>query len=162
MDEIIESGYSRSFSGRLYVVGGDYRGRLRLSRKTDKSAWSISPQDDWLEAYGYGDSLLMEFAYHSRTEDRLHYHISIPGDSKAKKLGVSRNGYPGFYSNAEVTDYWKIEPLHLNDEGLFCHLRDHRGFRVSAIGGVPYYLEEVIQLNVEQGSAITFLLEKSE
>lgn len=80
----------------------------------------------------------MDFHYHSRTNDRLHYRISMPGRPETKKLGVSRNGYLGFYWHADVSEYWKIEPLALTDEGLVCHLRDQRGYRVGALTDTPH------------------------
>ena len=91
---------------------------------------------------------------------RLHpYNISIPGRPQAKKLGISRNGYLGFYWHADVTDYWKIEPLELTEDGLVCHLRDHRGHRVGIIKDTPHKSGDwVALLNVEEGEVFTFLL----
>lgn len=162
MDEDIQAGFARSFRGRLYMRAIDYDIPLRLSRSTDKFNWGISPEDDWLQAGGSLDSPLMDFEYDSRTEDRLHYHISIPGRPATKKLGISRNGYLGFYWYAEVADYVKIEPLHLSDEGLLCHLRDHRGYRVGAIPDAPHHNgDKVYLLNVEEGEIVTFLLRQA-
>lgn len=74
-------------------------------------------------------------------------------------MGVSLNGYLGFYWVADVTDDWKIEPLQLTEEGLVCHLRDHRGYRVGAIMDAPHFSGDVVALlNVEQGEVRTFLL----
>jgi len=42
----------------------------------------------------------MGFHVGSRTEDRLHYHSSIPGNPHTKKLGISRNGYLGLKQTA--------------------------------------------------------------
>lgn len=162
MDEDIQAGYARSFRGKLYVraVGRDIP--LRLSRSTDKFSWGITPEDDWLKAGGPKDSPVMSFHFDSRTEDRLHYHISIPGNPRTKKLGISRNGYLGFYWNAEVTDFWKIEPLQLTDEGLVCYLRDHKGHRVGALQDDPHFSGDWIALlNVEQGTVVTFLLKQT-
>ncbi len=159
MDEDIQAGYAKSFRGQLYLRVADYCIPLRLSRSTDKFNWGFTPEDDWLQAGGRQDSPVMHFHYHSRTEDRLHYHISIPGRPQTKALGVSRNGYLGFYWHAEVTDFWKIEPLRLSAEGLVCHLRDHRGYRVGIIKDTPHKSGDwVALLNVEEGEVFTFLL----
>lgn len=162
MDEDIQAGFARSFRGRLYIRAVDYDIPLRLSRTTDKFSWGVTPEDDWLQAGGRQDSPVMGFHYRSHTDDRLHYHISIPGRPQTKKLGISRNGYLGFYWYAEVTDYWKIEPLHQSDEGLVCHLRDHRGYRVGAIADRPHHSgDKVYLLNVEKGEIVTFLLRQA-
>jgi hypothetical protein len=159
MDEEIQAQYAKSFRGKLYLHAANGNYPLRLSRSSDKFSWGITPEDDWLQAGGKQDSPVMDFVYRSRTEDRLHYEISIPGRPATKKLGVSRNGYLGFYWNAEVTDDWKIEPLQQTDEGLICYLRDHRGYRVAIIKDDPHKSGDwVALLNVEEGDVFTFLL----
>ncbi|WP_336332865.1 hypothetical protein [Pseudomonas putida] len=163
MNEDIQAQYAKSFRGKLYLRTVDWNIPLRLSRSSDKFNWGITPEDDWLQAGGRQDSPVMDFHYHSRTDDRLHYHISIPGRPMAKKLGISRNGYLGFYRHAEVTDYWKLEPLQLTDQGLACHLRDHRGYRVGIIEDTPHKSGDwVALLNVEEGKASTFLLAQTD
>ena len=153
MDGEIQAAFACSFRGQLYLRAVDWNIPLRLSR------WGVTPEDDWLQAGGKQQSPMMNFQYDSHTEDRLHYHISIPGNPKRKKLGVSRNGYLGFYWNAEITDYWKIEPLQLTDEGLVCNLRDHRGHRVGVIKDDPHKSGDwVALLNVDEGEVFTFLL----
>ncbi|MBF8670127.1 hypothetical protein IR012_11795 [Pseudomonas putida] len=162
MDADIQARYARSFRGKLYMRAADYDIPLRLSRNADKLNWGFTPEDDWLQAGGRQDSPVMDFHYHSHTDDRLHYHISIPGRPETKKLGISRNGYLGFYWHAEVTDYWKIEPLQPGDEGLVCHLSDHRGYRVGAIPDTPHHSgDKVYLLNVEEGEIVTFLLRQA-
>ncbi|WP_426810450.1 hypothetical protein ABOC32_06370 [Pseudomonas sp. WOUb67] len=159
MDEDIQAAFAMSFRARLYLRAVDRYIPLRLSRGSDKFSWGITPEDDWLQAGGRQDSPVMDFHYHSQTDDRLHYHISVPGRPQAKTLGISRNGYLGFYWHADVTDYWKIEPLELTDEGLVCHLRDHRGYRVGALEDTPHRNGDwVALLNVEEGQVCTFLL----
>ncbi|MFK3820193.1 hypothetical protein ACI2KG_26985 [Pseudomonas sp. NPDC089407] len=161
MDEDIQAQYARSFRGKLYMLAANRDIPLRLSSSSDKFTWGFIPEDDWLQAGGRHDSPAMDFQFNSRTEDRLHYHISIPGRPQTKKLGVSRNGYLGFYWNAEVTNYWKIEPLEVTDEGLVCYLRDHRGHRVGAIKDDPHRSGDwVACLNVEEGDVFTFLLKQ--
>lgn len=163
MNETIQAGYARSFRGKLYMRAVDRDIPLRLSRSSDKFGWGITHEDDWLQAGGRQDSPVMDFHYHSRTNDRLHYRISMPGRPETKKLGVSRNGYLGFYWHADVSEYWKIEPLALTDEGLVCHLRDQRGYRVGALTDTPHRSGEwVALLNVEEGEVITFLLRQAD
>ncbi|WP_085625733.1 MULTISPECIES: hypothetical protein [unclassified Pseudomonas] len=162
MDADIQARYARSFRGKLYMRAVDYDIPLRLSRSADKFNWGFPPEDDWLQAGGRQDSPVMDFHYHSHAEDRLHHHISIPEHPTVMKLGISRNGYLGFYRYAEVTDYWKIEPLHPSDEGLVCHLRDHRGYRVGVIPDTPHHSgDKVYLLNVEEGEIVTFLLRQA-
>ncbi|AHZ79499.1 hypothetical protein DW66_5002 [Pseudomonas putida] len=76
-------------------------------------------------------------------------------------MGVSRNGYLGFYKYAEVTDYWVIEPLHLLNGSLICHLRDQSG---QSVGAIDYkrdeYQETLAPLNVKKGQIVTFDLTK--
>ncbi|MGY4525552.1 hypothetical protein [Pseudomonas sp. TE21394] len=162
MDDDTLAGYARSFRGKLYLRAADRDIPLRLSRSDDKFTWGITPEDDWLQAGGRQDSPLMSFHYDSHSDDRLHYHISIPGSPTTKRLGVSRNGYLGFYWYAEVTNFWKIEPLQLTDEGLVCHLRDHRGYRVGILEDDPHKSGDwVALLNVEEGEVSTFLLRQT-
>ncbi|MFJ4455149.1 hypothetical protein ACIP1G_14855 [Pseudomonas sp. NPDC089392] len=161
MDQQINILYANSFRGQFYLRSTTGNIPLRLSRSSDKWNWGFTPEDDWLQVGGRQDSPVMHFHFHSRTDDRLHYHISIPGHPATKTLGISRNGYLGFYWNAEVTDYWKIEPLKLTDEGLVCHLRDHRGHRVGTIKDAPHHNGGwVAFLNVEEGNVFTFLLKQ--
>ncbi|WP_449431060.1 hypothetical protein [Pseudomonas putida] len=163
MDQEIQASHARSFTGKLYMcaAGGEFP--LRLSRSSDKFGWGITPEDDWLQAGGNEDSPSMTFHFDSQTEDRLHYHISIPGNPQRKKLGISRNGYLGFYWSAEISDYWKIEPLQQTEQGLVCYLRDHQGHRVGAVEDDPHrsgYWAAL--LNVNQGEVYTFLLRQAD
>ncbi|MNH42222.1 hypothetical protein D3C79_1038790 [compost metagenome] len=48
----------------------------------------------------------------------------------------------------------------MTDEGLVCHLRDHRGHRVGIIKDDPHKSGDwVALLNVEEGEVFTFLLQ---
>lgn len=84
MNEAIQTGFARSFRGKLYVRGAKGNIPLRLSRSTDKFSWGVTPEDDWLQAGGNHDSPTMDFHYQSGSENRLHYHISIPGRPETK------------------------------------------------------------------------------
>jgi hypothetical protein len=160
MDEDIQSSHAKSFRGKLYMRSGGRNIPLRLSRSSDNPTWG-TPEEDWLQVGGREDSPTVDFHFDSQTEDRLHYHLCIPWYPRTKKLGVSRNGYLGFYWNAEVTDFWKIEPLHMTEEGLVCYLRDHRGHRVGAMHNDQHYNGDGIAfLNVDQGVVAPFLLKQ--
>ena len=113
-------------------------------------------------AGGLQDSIPLYFAFDSQTEDRLHYHISLSGNANPpKKLGLSLNGYLGFYQRSEVTDYWKSEPLELSEHGLICHLRDHQGYRAGAILDIPHHNHQThYLLNTKDGETLTFLLKQ--
>ncbi|MFK5665974.1 hypothetical protein ACI2OW_08765 [Pseudomonas shirazica] len=163
MEQTISTQYAESFRGRLLMRLDDSYANTRLSRsgdKTDDSFFDFSPGDDWLILDGRTLPPLLEFRYISKTEDRLHYHIHLWGQPD-KKLGVSRNGYLGFYKYAEVTDYWVIEPLHLLNGSLICHLRDQSG---QSVGAIDYkrdeYQETLAPLNVKKGQIVTFDLTK--
>jgi hypothetical protein len=161
MDLETQRTYATSFRGKLYAMGIDRLVPLRLSRSNDKWDWGFAPQNDWLIAGGDKESLYMDFTYHSHSDDRLHYHISIPGHSRPRRLGQSRNNYLGFYEITDVTDYWKIEPLVHTDQGLICHLRDHQGYRAGAVQDTPHRSGlSMSLLNTREGESLTFHLTK--
>ena len=161
MDPEIQAAYAQSFRGKLYLCAFDRYIPLRLSRTSDKFSWGVTPENDWLQAGGEQNSPTMDFTFDSQTDDRLHFQIAIPGPRNMKKLGVSLNGYLGFYWFAEVKDFWKIEPLMQTDAGLFCHLRDHLGQRVGFLKDFPHRSRQwVALLNVKEGETCTFLLKK--
>ncbi|WP_213875907.1 hypothetical protein [Pseudomonas sp. dw_358] len=79
------------------------------------------------------ESIAMRFDFIDHVEGRDHFNISAAsGEYMGAKLGISRNGYLGFYSIAEVTDFWKLQWVGSSDSGQ-CIWRDHRGHRVSVI-----------------------------
>lgn len=159
MDPQISTLYANSFRGQLYLRSSTGNIPLRLSRSSDKWNWGFTPQDDWLQAGGDSDSPVFDFHFDSQTDNRLHYHISLRSQPLGKKLGISRNGYLGFYRHAEVIEYWKIEPLQLTDQGLLCYLRDHLGQRVGILKDTPHFSGHwIAMLNVEQGKVFPFLL----
>lgn len=133
---------------------------------------SLSDDNGWLVQSEHGQpSAKLQFDFIEDAGNRLHYRISAaPGtDYDGAKLGVSRNGYLGFYKNAEVTDFWKLE-LYGDDSHpeLFSFvLRDARGYRVGsmegAAGGFWTGLGNKLPpttrlrfLNVEEGDIVYF------
>jgi hypothetical protein len=160
MNQEIQSAYAKSFRGRLFAIASERYVPLRVSEGREKWSWGIAPQYDWLMAGGDQKSISLDFAFDSQTQDRLHYHISLPGYAHApKRLGRSLNSYLGLYQHSEVTNYWKIEPLELSHHGLICHLRDHEGYRVGAIKDTPHRSGQTMYLlNTKEGETLTFLL----
>lgn len=158
MDKVIQENYAKTFHGSLMMRFDNKPVTVRLSEGEDKSAWDFTPGDDWLVAREGRTPTQMEFRYISNSEDRLRYHIHLSGQPD-KRLGVSRNGYLGFYRIANVTDYWEIEPLSLDSGILLCHVRDQSGNRVKVINYVPGYHLPPAPLNVKEGQTATFELE---
>lgn len=117
-----------------------------------------------------GQPLALRFDYVNHTEDRFHYHISAAASAQhyaGAKLGVSANGYLGFYQVAEVVDYWKLEleGENLDPRHIEFTLRDHRGHKVGATTQSmsdfwtsfrPKPLTKVEFLNVDSGEEVFF------
>ena len=162
MDSTIESTFARSFQAKLYVCIDDWHAPLRPSKYKalgSSDAYLQFVNDDWLQAGGAEDASPLDFTFIDKTTDRLHYHINLSSAGDPVKLGVSRNGYLGFYKVADVTDYWKIEPLNLTDQGLLCSLRDQSGQRVGVYSDVPRdSSHNKAYMNVKEGEVFTLLL----
>lgn len=170
MDSALKAQFARSFSGRLYVRIDGWDAPLCPGQA---KAWDATTRllakmhDGWLTAGGHEEAAALQFDFDSMTDDRLHYHISLVGAGAPQKLGISRNGYLGFYRVAEVTDYWKIEPLRMTAQGLVCNLRDHQGQRAAVaadtrLGGSGEIPRDGSQdeafMNVSHGETFEFLL----
>ncbi|MEE1869906.1 MULTISPECIES: hypothetical protein [Pseudomonas] len=150
-----------SFRGMIYMLKNGREIPLRLSRAQDKFTWGVTPEDGWLQAGGNQEPPLLTFNFHSQTEDRLHFNISRPGQTGPQYLGISRNGYLGLYEHAEVTDYWKLEPLEWTEKGLICRWRDHQGHQVKAIADTPHLDRgQYFLLNVTEGETHRFLIRR--
>jgi hypothetical protein len=162
MDSMIESTFTRSFQARLYACIDEWQAPLRPSKYVPLGTSDAHLQllnNGWLQVGGAEDASPLDFTFIDKTPDRLHYHIYLPAAGGPVKLGVSRNGYLGFYKVAEVTDYWKIEPLKLTDQGLLCNLRDQSGQRVAVYSDVPRDSSHPkAYMNVQEGKVFTFLL----
>lgn len=75
----------------------------------------------------------LRFDYIEEAQGRTHYTVSAAsGEYAQAKLGASRNGFLGFYSVAEVTDFWKVEWVGPPGSDRFVW-RDHRGYRAGAV-----------------------------
>jgi hypothetical protein len=142
---------------KVYPVGFLYDNSL------DGNGWLIQHKNP-------RKAVALRFDFIEAVGNRLHYHISgAPGTTYAgAKVGVSRNGYLGFYSIASVTDYWKIElgPDEPEPDLAQFILRDCRGYRVGAlaesVGGFwtgvkPVTCSEIVHyLNVESADTLYF------
>lgn len=161
-DETLYTEQISAFQGKIYMLKAGREIPLRLSHSTDKFTWGITPEDNWLQAGGDEPPPVFNFVFHSRTEDRLHFNISGTGRNTTKKLGISLNGYLGLYEIAEVTDYWKLEPLAWTEKGLICRWRDHQGNQVKAIPDNPHFKPGTFYLmNVAEGDVHEFLITRT-
>ncbi|HEK1685854.1 TPA: hypothetical protein SMR42_002205 [Pseudomonas putida] len=146
----------RDFTATIYWMNGNKLVPIRRSSARDKFTWGIAPEGNWLQAGGDQPSLPLDFEFHSKTEDRLHYMISM---SSGNKLGRSVNGYLGLYQISEVTDYWKLEPLRRASNGWVCHFRDHEGHGVKTWLDNPHFDNSTYHfLNTYEGNDAEFLV----
>lgn len=81
-------------------------------------------------------ALQLRCEYHSHNDSSVHYNISAgpgAGEFEGRRLGVSRNGYLGFYHAEDYPHYWALELLSPWNIGNDVHFtfRDHRGYRVA-------------------------------
>lgn len=157
-------------SGRSFIA--------TLLSTTDKDLYPIGylkdgsvAGDGWLiQSKSSKPNVAFRFDFIEHIEDRIHYTISAAPDGPygGAKVGVSRNGYLGFYEVAEVCDFWKVELEGDNDNPSYFDfvLRDHRGHRVSAVseprGGFwtsftpAKRSERLLFLNTEEGDIVHF------
>lgn len=149
-----------------------------LTGRTHGGAWPIGYQQDglpgddgWLiQAEHLHTPAVLRFDFIEEQGARLLYTLSAAKNTfyEGAKVGVSRNGYLGFYWKSAVTDPWKIELCGENsDPNTFNFLlRDHRGYRVGAVteaaGGAFTGLKpadrgrKISYLNVEEGQIVYF------
>lgn len=161
--------YGRSFRAQLYLNSARGLKPLRLSRSDDSFSWTGIAEDGWLQVGSDGQSPAMDFVFRHSSSDRLYFDITLPGpprdssgQSSAKRLGISINGFLGFYWVADVTEPWKIEPLAMDESGLLCHLRDHLGQRVGIRPGNTMRNGQRAQwLNTLEGQVQTFVLRQA-
>lgn len=110
----------------------------------------------------FGMPALFKFEHHRTLEDRILYRItSASGMYEGAKLGISRNGYLGFYELAGAVGIWKVqaqsewrpEP----GQRLGCWLRDHEGHRINCL---ERYKQSTspgrFYLNVHDGEPLAF------
>lgn len=160
MDNII----GRSFIARLRSVTPQLSGPIRFSARHEiaKSGWLLLGNDDL-------SAVPLQFDYVSHADDRIYYDISAAParhEYVGAKLGVSVNGYLGFYQIAPVTDAWKVEVIGDGslEEGFRFYLRDSYGQRVAVsseeeqLGNLanphPSNLRRYNYLNVSVGEII--------
>lgn len=142
----------KSFIARISSVTEDFSGPLNISSYVEiaKSGWL-------LRGRGEQRAVALRFNYLRHDAERHHYSISSAeqGHYYGAELGVSQNGYLGFYHVASVTDFWKVELTGEGsvEAGFHFVLRDHRGHRVAA-----HSIDELFGnlANTHAGSAKTF------
>jgi hypothetical protein len=127
MEEFI----GKSFIARLRIVTPNLEGPISFSTRHEigKSGWLIRGSADMA-------AVPLRFDYVSHADERIHYEISAAPaghDYADAKLGVSYNGYLGFYNVASVSAPWKIELIGEGspEEGFRFLLRDSHGQRVA-------------------------------
>lgn len=155
----------KSFIATLLSTTGD--GFFPVGYLTDTSVAG----DGWLiQSTQEQHDAVFRFDFIETVGDRIHYTISAaPGTAyEGAKVGISRNGYLGFYRIAEVADFWKIEleGSQADPEAFEFVLRDHRGYRVGSVsepqGGFwtsfhpAQSARRVRFLNVEAGDIVHF------
>ena len=162
MDDLI----GKSFIARMRIVTPELAGHISFSTRHEiaKSGWLIRGSEDM-------PAVPLRFDYVSHADNRIYYEISAAPaghDFAAHKLGVSYNGYLGFYSVANVTDLWKIELIGegATEQGFRFYLRDSHGQRVAVsaeeelLGNLanphPGNLKYFDYLNVWYGEIVEF------
>lgn len=121
----------KSFVAQVACVSQGYCGAITYSTHPQiaKSGWL-------LRGHRNDTPVPLRFDFLEDQGERLHYKISGAlgaGDYEQAVLGVSTNGYAGFYHIANVTGFWKVQ---LTGEGSQANsfrflLRDHLGYRLA-------------------------------
>jgi len=121
----------QSFIARISVDTPGVQGSLKYTR-----AWGVA-QSGWLMRHAdTQSSLCLRFDYIEHTADRVHYRVSGAagsGEYEGAKVGISLNGFLGFYHVAAVNDFWKVQVLAdwVPGQDLRFIWRDQEGHRVS-------------------------------
>lgn len=135
-----------SFIATVDVVTLGYEGTLRTKPSQDL----LGLDGGWLIRYPKGGKGMdLRFDFIEQVDDRFHFNISAAsGSYSGYRLGVSRNGYLGFYSASDVSDFWKVEPLGApeSERSWRFFLRDQSGHRVGnwTQAGRPSELEDFV------------------
>ncbi|WP_409277835.1 hypothetical protein [Pseudomonas defluvii] len=122
----------KSFIATLLSTTGEYLYPIGYLKDNSVAGdgWLVQSEQD-------EPNVAFRFDFIEHIGDRIHYNISAAPDGAygGAKVGVSRNGYLGFYQVAEVSDYWKVELEGDNDNPATFEflLRDQRGHRVAAV-----------------------------
>jgi len=120
----------KSFDTQVFIFTPGHYGFIGV---TDDAPFD----NGWLIRTGTSrGSVSLRFNYRAHTEDRILFDIEggqAAGAYTGAKLGLSSNGYLGFYRKAAVTEPWKMEVLSYSPKTgqLFFQWRDSDGYRVS-------------------------------
>ena len=129
-----------------------------VAHSTDRSAVA---EDGWLiQSEQEQNHSIFRFDFLELMGGVLHCSISAaPGTGyDGSKVGVSRNGYLGFYRVAEVDDLWRVDlegNLATPDTFEFV-LRDYRGYPVGAKSEPAGAGRLVRYLNAEAKNTVRF------
>ena len=121
----------KSFVAQVACVSPGYCGPIAYSTHPQiaKSGWLLRSHRDAMP-------VPLRFDFLEALGERLHYKISGAqgaGDYEKAVLGISTNGYAGFYQVANVAGFWKVQ---VTGEGSLENnfrflLRDHHGQRLA-------------------------------
>jgi len=150
---------AQSFLGRIYMIHGDRKIPIHLSKATDIPVASLIA-NDWLESGG-DKATKFSFRFHSKTKDRLHHHIFSTHYAVKRQLMISDNGYLGLYLPVTQGDYFKLEPLEVTERFIRCRWRDHLGHQVKAKATETFACDHRAYLTVGEGQLHEFLIERS-
>jgi len=121
----------RSFIAEVSITTPGFSGPIGVSEAT------VSWARGWLvQGSAEQPPLRLQFDYLEHSTDRVLYDITgapQAGEYAGVKLGMSRNGYLGFYREAPVTDFWKLQVVWYVDhtEHVDFIWRNHDGYQVS-------------------------------
>lgn len=147
-----------SFLGRIYLLRADRKIPIHLSKATAVPVASLIA-NDWLESGG-NKATKYRFQFHSRTKDRLHYHIFSTHYAVKRQLLISANGFLGLYLPLTQGDYFKLEPLEVTDQATRCRIRDHLGHQVKTFATPTFDEDDIAYLTVGEGGMVEFLIER--
>ncbi|WDY58633.1 hypothetical protein [Pseudomonas sp. PSKL.D1] len=148
--------FENHFNGRIYMLRDDQQVPIHLSKATDIPVASLIA-NDWLMSGG-SKATKFAFNYHSRTEDRLHYHIYSTHYAVKRQLMISDNGFLGLYLPIVQGEFFKLEPLEVTDQAIRCRLRDHLGHQVKAFATPALSDDEAAYLTVGEGQMQEYLI----
>ncbi|QKZ03752.1 hypothetical protein [Pseudomonas eucalypticola] len=150
-----------TFSAQLHAASDQVNGYIALAPKTP-----------WLVVGKHREAAVsLRFEYLGRLEQRFHYAITAAQGAGAYEgwaLGISLNGYLGFYQPGSVRNQWKVEVTAKGNgkEPMRFWLRDAEGsragvfskssYRLPGVGQLEIPVEQNDYLNVKSGPILEF------
>ncbi|MFK0086759.1 hypothetical protein ACIQUS_05620 [Pseudomonas sp. NPDC090755] len=155
-----------SFVAELHSRTSGYPGRIGVTPRSPNV--TPVPWSGWLAIMGNDrddhvlQAIRFRFDYRETRADRIHYAVSAVSDNErwhGKHLGVSRNGYLGFYSEEQPA--FKLELINPWDgiNPLDFYFRNADGERVGVYEtqGVKMLNTQTAQADILQFSAVRIL-----